>query len=119
MNVHDNVSRVEFALTLLSDGGIILQTVTLLFPCQPGKGKDLLEILTSALVETRAYDGCVSVETFVDSDQPDTVVLIEKWDSRAHNEKYMTWRIETGLVDMLAPILAAPLEIRYLEAHSA
>lgn len=96
-----------------------MQTVTLLFPCQPGKGKDLLEILTTALVETRAYDGCVSVETYFDSDQPDSIVLIEKWDSRVQNEKYMKWRIETGLVDMLTPILAAPLEVRYLEANPA
>ncbi len=96
-----------------------MQKVTLLFPCQPGKGKDLLDALTVALVDTRAYDGCVSVETFVDADNPDTVVLIEEWDSRGQNEKYMTWRMETGLLEMLQPILAGPLEVHYLDSHPA
>jgi quinol monooxygenase YgiN len=78
-----------------------------------------LEVLSAALVETRAYDGCVSVETYVDADHPDTIVLIEDWDSRAQNEKYITWRLETGLVELLEPILAAPLEVRYLQTHPA
>ncbi len=96
-----------------------MQKVTLLFRCQPGKGRDLLDALSSALVETRAYDGCVSVETFVDADSPDTVMLLEEWESRGHNERYMGWRLETGLVEMLTPLLAAPLEVRYLESHPA
>jgi quinol monooxygenase YgiN len=92
-----------------------MQKVTVLFPCQPGKGKDMLEILSAALVETRAYDGCLSVEAFVDADKPDTVVLIEEWETRGHNERYMAWRVENGLVDMLQPILAGPLEIHFLD----
>ncbi|HEY5265482.1 MAG TPA: antibiotic biosynthesis monooxygenase [Acidimicrobiales bacterium] len=89
----------------------------LFFHCQPGKGSELLDILSVALVETRAYDGCVSVGSFVDADRPDSIVLYEEWDTRAQNEKYMTWRLETGLVEMLEPILASPLEVHYLEPH--
>lgn len=96
-----------------------MQKVTLLFKCQPGKGEDLLGALSAALVETRAYDGCVSVDTYVDADNPDTVVLIEEWESRSQNEHYMAWRIESGMVEMLMPILATPLEIRYLESNPA
>jgi len=46
-------------------------------------------------------------------------MLYEEWDTRAQNEKYMTWRLETGLVEMLEPILAAPLAVHYLEPHPA
>lgn len=82
-------------------------------------GSVMLDALTAALVETRAYDGCVSVETFVDADYPDTIMLIEDWETRGQNENYMAWRVETGMLDMLEPILSAPLEVRYLEAHPA
>jgi len=45
-----------------------VQKVILFFHCQAGKGSDLLDILSAALVETRDYDGCVSVSAFVDAD---------------------------------------------------
>ena len=77
----------------------------------------MLSAFSTALVETRAYDGCVSVETYVDADSPDTVVLIEERESRKQNELYMAWRIESGMVEMMTPILAAPLEIRYLKPN--
>jgi len=96
-----------------------MQTVTVLFPCQLGKGKDLLDALSVALVDTRAFDGCKSVKTFVDADNPDNVVLIEEWDSRSHNDRYMAWRVESGLIEMLAPILARPLDIHFLDPHPA
>ncbi len=94
-------------------------TVTLTFKCQPGKGADLLTAFSTSLGDTRAFDGCVSVSTFVDADNPDTVVLIEEWDSRLQQEAYLGWRVESGMIGMLAPILAEPLEMHYLESHPA
>jgi quinol monooxygenase YgiN len=96
-----------------------MQTVTLLFKCQPGKGADLLEAFTTALVDTRAFDGCVSVKTYVDADNRDTIILIEEWESRSQQEAYLTWRVESGMIEMLAPILAEPFEMHYFEAHPA
>jgi quinol monooxygenase YgiN len=93
--------------------------VTLLFKCQPGMGEVLLAAFTDSLGDTRAFEGCQSVETFVDADNPDTVLLVEDWDSRAHQEAYLAWRIESGMIEMLAPVLAEPLEMRYLEPHPA
>lgn len=91
--------------------------MTLTFKCQPGKGVDLLGALSVALVETRAFNGCVSVQTFVDSDDPDTITLIEQWESRADQEKYLTWRLESGMMEMLEPIVSAPPEFHFLDAH--
>jgi quinol monooxygenase YgiN len=93
--------------------------VTLLFKCQPGMGTVLLDAFTTALVDTRAFDGCISVETFVDADNPDTILLIEEWESRGQQEAYLTWRVESGMIEMLAPVVAEPFEMRYLEAHPA
>jgi quinol monooxygenase YgiN len=96
-----------------------MQKVTLLFKCQPGMGKVLLEAFTTALVDTRAFDGCISVETYVDADDPDRVLLVEEWDSKAQQETYVAWRVENGMIEMLAPILTEPFEMHYLEAHPA
>jgi len=72
-----------------------MEKVTLLFKCQPGMGATLLAAFTTALVDTRAFDGCISVETLVDADNPDQIMLFEEWDSRGQQEKYLAWRVET------------------------
>jgi len=82
-------------------------------------GAGLLDVFTTSLADTRAFDGCISVETFVDADNPDTVMLIEDWESKPQQETYLAWRIENGMIDLLGPVLAEPLEMRYLDAHPA
>jgi quinol monooxygenase YgiN len=96
-----------------------MQKVILVFKCQPGMGAGLLDVFTTSLADTRAFDGCISVETYVDADNPDTVMLIESWESKAQQETYLAWRIDNGMIDLLGPVLAEPLEMRYLEAHPA
>jgi quinol monooxygenase YgiN len=81
-------------------------------------GTVLVEAMAVALVETRAFDGCISVETFVDADKPDDVLLIEEWATRGHQERYMAWRMESGMLELLQPILAGPLEVRILDARA-
>ena len=96
------------------------QTVHALFPCQAGKGVELLAILRSeqGLTATRAFEGCESIEAYTDPDNPDNIVLWEKFATRADHETYLAWRIETGLLDALASILASDPEFTYLDIHS-
>lgn len=95
------------------------QTVHALFPCQAGKGAELLAILRSeaGLTATRAFEGCESIEAYTDADNPDDVILWEKFATRADHEAYLAWRIETGLLDALGSILASDLEVTYLDDH--
>ncbi len=96
-----------------------MQKVTVLFRCQPGKGEGLLEELRTGSEGTRAFDGCGSVDIYVDADDRDTVLLLQEWESRSHCERWIAWRIDTGshdaFMEFLAPVLVAPLELRYLE----
>ena len=91
------------------------QTIHVEFPCKEGLGAGFVENLKSALVDTRAFDGCESIEVYVDADAPDKVILWEKFATRAHHEAYLAGRVEPGLLDMLAPILAEDLTITYLD----
>jgi quinol monooxygenase YgiN len=111
-------TRQSVFLKAAGDGTTML-SVTLLFKCNPGMGVGLLEAFTATLGDTRKFDGCVSVKTYVDADNPDTVMLFEEWDSRAQQEAYLAWRVGSGMLEMLAPVLAAPLEMHYFESHPA
>ena len=42
----------------------------------------------------------------------------EKFATRADHETYLAWRIEPGLLDALASILASDPEFTYLDIHS-
>jgi quinol monooxygenase YgiN len=96
-----------------------MHTVLLILNCQPGKRDALLEGLAASLPDTRAFDGCKLVETYVDNDNPDRAFLWEKWESRGHQEKYMQWRVESGSMDAMADIFSGPPEIIHLGANPA
>lgn len=89
------------------------------FPCNSGQGEVLLKTLTAALVDTRAFEGCEAIETYTDQENPDLVVLWEKWATRENYEAYLAWRMETGLMDVLAPMMdTSKLRIVHLEHHA-
>lgn len=91
-----------------------METLILTFPCKPGLGKDLLEAFKTALTDTRAFPGCLSVATYTSATNPDDIVLIEEWDARDSQIKYMQWRADTGMSQQLAPLLAGPLKEEWL-----
>lgn len=93
------------------------QIVHALFPCNEGAGAGLVAMLKEALVDTRAFDGCESIEVYTNADAPDDVILWEKFETRAHHEAYLSWRVETGMLDLLAPVLRSDLQVTYLNNH--
>ena len=94
-----------------------MDTLILTFPCKPGAGQQLLAELKTALIDTRSFSGCLSVATYTDATNPDNVVLIEEWDDRTSQIKYMKWRADTGMPQHLAPLLAGPLKEEWLVRH--
>ena len=83
-------------------------TVTVLFPTKPEAADEFYTNLVGLLTETRAYDGCIKVSTHRDLDNSANIFLIEEWESREHQQKYLAWRVETGLMDAIGPALAGP-----------
>ena len=77
------------------------------------KFEDLKNTLKEALVDTRAFEGCISISTYEDI-STSTIYLIEDWESLDNHTNYSNWRAETGLADVLEPLLdggAASLKI--------
>jgi quinol monooxygenase YgiN len=83
------------------------------FPAKKEKFEELKKTLKVALVDTRAFEGCISIDTYEDI-STNTIFLIEDWESLDNHANYANWRAETGLADILEPLLdggAASLKI--------
>jgi quinol monooxygenase YgiN len=74
------------------------------FPAKPETIEILKEAMRRALPDTRNYEGCISVDTYVE-DSTNTIHLIEDWETLEHQESYLNWRVETGLLTDLDPLL--------------
>ena len=85
--------------------------VTLEIPVVKEKIEGFLDVLREALKETRVYEGCKKVETFVE-EETGRVLLVELWETAQHQQAYLNWRMETGLVDALGGFLAGELQPR-------
>ena len=82
---------------------------------QPGKAQALCsEVFGPAFSATRNYDGFIELTVYIEQSQ-DTVFIVEKWKTKEHYEKYLKWRIDTGLVEALTPYAAAAPVIRYFD----
>ncbi len=86
---------------------------------KPGTGDEIVAFFRSILPETRAYEGCVSVDALQNSDDADNVVLVEEWASREQYEKYLAWQRERGTSGRLAEALAEPPSIRHFDVTDA
>lgn len=89
-----------------------------------GKAKpDSVDRLKAALQnlfpETRRYEGCRGIAAYTNADDGLNVVFVEHWETRAHHERYLAWRTETGVIAELVGMLEAPPTIRYFEETDA
>ena len=93
--------------------------VLLELKAKAGTGRDLVGLFKQILPDTRAYDGCMSVDVYQNQDDTDVVVLVEQWQTRAQYEKYFAWREETGAVAQLVERLDGPPSLRYFDPTDA
>ncbi len=67
-------------------------------PTKPECVEDMKAYLKEILPDTRAFEGCESIVVHENTDDPTSLVLYEIWASREHHEKYVQWRVETGVI---------------------
>jgi len=93
---------------------IVSVMVTAEFKLKPETAEAVIQTMIDILPDTRAYDGCQSVKSYY---EPEThsLLLIEIWESSEHQQKYLGWRVETGLVEKVGEMLAAAPEFRTFE----
>ena len=89
--------------------------VTIDLAVDPARVPEFLAFIKQIAPDTRAYDGCRLFDIWTDQDKPGRVFFYELWDSRKHQEKYLAWRAETGLMEKLGPFLTAAPAICYFD----
>ena len=94
-------------------------TVLLELKAKAGTGGGLAGVFKQILPDTRKFEGCKGVTVLQNQDDPDTLVLVEEWETKENHQKYMAWRTETGLVDQLVAAIEGPPSIRYFGTADA
>jgi quinol monooxygenase YgiN len=98
----------EFVMTVM---------VTAEFKMKPEAAETVIQTMKEILPDTRAYDGCQEIKSYYEPDTH-TLLLVEIWESSEHQQKYIGWRVETGLVDSVSEMLAAAPAFRTFEIRS-
>ena len=85
---------------------------------QQSEVENMINYLKEVAPDTRSFEGCQDINIYQEDDGIG-VVMVEHWDSKAHYEKYLAWRVETGVMDKLGAMLADPPVIRFAENTGA
>ncbi len=80
-----------------------------------GKADEMIEVLSRSLVDTWARQGCEFVTVHRANDDPNRVLLVEKWATREDDTAYREWRAGDGAVKEMAGLVGAAPSIRYYD----
>ena len=73
--------------------------VNLQLKIKKGLESEFIEVLNKLLPETRAFEGCHAVYFIQNQDDPSNLEFFSKWDSKEHYEKYIKWRVDSGVME--------------------
>jgi quinol monooxygenase YgiN len=73
--------------------------------------------LEKNLKNVRAFQGCLDVKVFFDTENSE-MLLEEKWESIEHHQKYLKFIEANGVLGELASFLKGPPDIKYFEKEA-
>ena len=76
--------------------------VNLQLKIKKGLEFEFIDELNILLKETRSYEGCHAVYFIQNQDDTSNLEFCSKWDSKEHYEKYLQWRIDSGVMGEVA-----------------
>jgi len=59
------------------------------------------------------FDGCLSVVVVQNQDDLGSIILLEKFATREHYERYLQWRTDSGTVAQLVAVIDGPISVRF------
>jgi len=86
---------------------------------KPEEISNMKEFMAEIIPDTRTYEGCQRIDVYFDTGDKASMVAVEYWDSRAHYDKYHTWRKETGVLDKIGTMITGTPSVRYFERINA
>ena len=97
------------------------QKVCAKFTFKEGKLSEFMKMMEdpeTGLSVTKSSEGYINIDVFVDEDNPDVLILDQKWKTKENHQAYVQMRKDTGLFDKLTDLLEVEPEIRYIKALS-
>jgi quinol monooxygenase YgiN len=79
-------------------------------------GQGIHAELHKILSDTRAFEGCLSVEVLIDSNDPTHILAIEKWASEEHDAAYRAWRAGDGKTNLASSLVSPPVVTKFSSA---
>lgn len=69
-----------------------MYTIYVRFDCLPGKRQAFIDRMkqTGILAAIRAEEGCIQYDYYLSEKDPDTLLLIEHWETKAHQQVHLT-----------------------------
>ena len=74
---------------------------------------ELKKYFKEILPDTRSFEGCQEVQLYENKESPTKMVIHAKWTSEEAQKKYMSWRMETGALDKIIPMLSEPPNLEF------
>ena len=68
--------------------------------------EELKKYFKEILPDTRSFEGCQGVQLYESKESPTKMTIHAKWVSEEAQKKYMSWRIDSGALDKLIPMLS-------------
>ena len=72
---------------------------------KPDKVEELQNYMAEILPDTRSFEGCNSIEIYMNSEDNTKMVLVENWESIDNYHKYHEWRVEMGAIDIIRSMI--------------
>ncbi len=85
------------------------------FKVKDGQGESFAQLLQGAKSRISAADGCEGVDVLLSADNPNKVVLSEKWGSKEQHDVYAEKMRESGSMDKMAAFLDGMPESEFFE----
>ncbi len=79
------------------------------FKAAAGKFDALGDFFKAVLGDTRAFEGCIKVDVYVDEPAA-TYTLVEEWDTLSAHDNYVSWRTNQGVLDETGDLLDGGIE---------
>lgn len=89
--------------------------VTMELTLKEGRYNDFRDFMVRILPDTRPYQGCVSIEFVRDQDNPAHLLVMEKWNSRTDYERYLKWRMDSGIMGEIVGMIEGEPKLQFFD----
>jgi quinol monooxygenase YgiN len=85
------------------------------FRTKDGCSEGLIDLIAKVLPDSLDHEGCVEVSIRQNQDDPNDIISVQQWASRAHYESYRAWRQANGVTASIEEFLVEPIAVRYFD----